>query len=364
VTGGSLRSRVAALPPLPEHPLVSVVLAVRDEERHIAATLDAVRSQDWPREALEVIVADGASRDRTATLVAHVAARDPRVRLIANPERFVAQGLNRAIAAARGAVVVRVDGHCRVPPGYVRAAVGALRAGEAECAGGPVHTRATTALGRAIALAMSTRWGVGGASFRVARDRRQVEHLPFGAWRRETLAWLGGFDARFVRNQDDELSDRLRRAGGRILMLPEQAVDYWCRDSLAALGRQYHGYGFWKVRGIRLRGGWPSSPRHLVPAALLLGGAAGAVLGAVTGSAAVAALVPGLYASFLALASAHTWVTTGAREAALLPLVLPVLHGAYGAGFLHALAGHSALPPAEEAATAGAPESAGGREAA
>jgi len=332
-----LQHRVAALPTLPATPLVSVVIAVRDEERHITATLDAVRLQDWPREALEIIVADGASTDTTREMIDRIAARDPRVRRVDNPERFVAHGLNRAIAVARGAVVVRVDGHCRIPASYVRAAVEALRSGEAECVGGPVRTRAVSRMGQRIALAMSTRWGVGGATFRVARERRLVDHLPFGAWRRETLAWLGGFDERFVRNQDDELSDRLRRAGGRILMLPDQVVDYWCRDSLRGLARQYFGYGRWKVQGIRERGGAPASLRHVVPAALLVSTVAGALLAAVTRTPAIALLTPLAYVTFLVVATAESVVVHG-RQALGLPLVLPVLHAAYGSGFLAGLA--------------------------
>ncbi len=351
MTTPTLQDRVASLPALPATPLVTVIVAVRDEARHITATLDAVRSQDWPREALEIVVADGRSTDDTRGLLSRIAERDPRVRLIDNPDRFVAHGLNRAIAVARGAVVVRVDGHCRIPPGYVRAAVAALRAGEAECAGGPVRTLATSAMGERIALAMSTRWGVGGATFRVTRERRLVDHLPFGAWRRETLVWLGGFDERFVRNQDDELSDRLRRAGGRILMLPDQVVDYWCRDALHALARQYFGYGRWKVHGIRARGGAPASMRHVVPAALLIALASGAALGAALRAPWLALTTPLTYLAFLVVATSAAAVVHG-RRALGLPLVLPVLHGAYGAGFLLGLVTrrHAALAPGVEPA--------------
>lgn len=116
-------------------PFVTVLLAVRNEERHICAALDAVRAQDWPRDRMEILVADGCSTDATRSLVERVAARDPRVRLIDNPDRFVAQGLNRALAASRGDVIVRVDGHCRVPSGYVRAGVEALRSDTLACAG-------------------------------------------------------------------------------------------------------------------------------------------------------------------------------------------------------------------------------------
>lgn len=323
--------------PLAETPFVTVILAVRNEEAHVGAALESVCGQDWPRERMEILVADGRSDDATRAIVAAHAARDPRVRLLDNPQRFVAQGLNRALAESRGDVIVRVDGHCRVPCQYVRASVAVLRAGEAECAGGPVRARGETTVARAIALAMSTPWGVGGATFRWANRRGAVDHLPFGVWRREVFETLGGFDESLVRNQDDEFSDRLRRAGGRIVMLPELAADYWSRATLAGLWRQYRGYGYWKVRVIRKRGGWPSSPRHLVPAAFVLAMTASAIA-AFGPLAPLAAVTPAAYAAFLVAATLHTALARRDAAAAALPAVLPVMHAAYGVGFLHALA--------------------------
>ncbi len=347
----TLRERIAALPPLAEHPLVTVVMAVRNESAHVARALDAVRAQDWPRERLEIVVADGDSDDDTAGQVDRIAARDPRVRRLDNPARHVAPGLNLALAAARGDVIVRVDGHCRVPAGYVREGVAVLRLGDAECAGGPVRATGETAMARAIALAMSSRFGVGGASFRWARDAREVDHVPFGVWRREVFAAIGPFDETLVRNQDDELSDRLHRAGGRIRLMPGQEVEYWSRATLAGLWRQYLGYGFWKVRVIRRRGGWPSSPRHLAPAGLLLGLAGGTALAAVTGAWASAAVLPATYAAFLALATSATLAAKRDPAAWLLPLAIPVMHAAYGGGFLAALLAREPDPaPADDAA--------------
>ena len=357
MTACTLRERLAALPPLSPAPLVSVVMAVRNEARHIARALEAVRAQDWPRERLEIIVADGMSDDGTADQLDRIAARDPRVRRIANPDRYVAAGLNRALAEARGDVIVRVDGHCRVPASYVRAGVDALREGRAECAGGPVRALGETPMARAIAIAMSTPFGVGGASFRWARETREVDHIPFGVWRRELFEVIGSFDETLVRNQDDELSDRLRRAGGRILLLSGQVVDYWSRATLGGLARQYFGYGYWKVRVIRRRGGWPSSPRHLVPAAFLLALALGSAAGLASRNVAWAAAVPALYALFLFVATTAAYANRRESSALWLPLVLPVMHVAYGAGFLAALPAPGPAPapaahPAERRAEA------------
>jgi GT2 family glycosyltransferase len=325
-------------PALEEQPRVSVILAVRDEERFIGRALDAVRAQSYPSDRIEILVVDGESRDRTRDVVEAAAMRDPRVRLLHNPLRRVAGGLNVGLRAARGDVIVRVDGHCVIPPDYLATCVRLLRSGQADCAGGPVRAEGETAMGRAIAMAMSTPFGVGGASFRWASVEREVDHLPFGAWRRQVFETIGLFDETLVRNQDDELSDRLRRAGGRIVMHPGISVRYFSRTSLTGLWRQYRGYGYWKVRVIRKRGGWPSSPRHLVPAAFVCAALGALLVAAWSRSWVPPACVLGPYAAFLLAAALQLSATRRDRVALLVPGALATMHVAYGVGFLRALA--------------------------
>lgn len=322
---------------LDQHPRVSVILAVRDEERHIARALGSVCGQSYPRDRIEILVVDGESTDGTREIVEAKAMRDPRVQLLHNPLRRVAGGLNVGLRAARGDVIVRVDGHCVIPPDYIETCVRRLRAGDADCVGGPVRAEGESVVGQAVAMAMSTPFGVGGASFRWASAECDVDHLPFGAWRRQVFEVIGPFDETLVRNQDDELSDRLRRAGGRIVLHPGIAVRYFSRSSLSGLWRQYLGYGYWKVRVIRKRGGWPSSPRHLVPAAFVC-----ATLGALAVAAGARSWLPlacvlGPYAAFVMLAVVQSGATRRDRAAALLPAALATMHVAYGVGFLGAL---------------------------
>jgi len=334
---------------MPE-PFVSVVVPVRNERRTIAACLDALVAQDYPR--LEILVVDGASADGTPDLVAAHAATDERIRLLSNPARHAAQAMNVGIAAARGDVVARVDGHAIVPADFLRRTVDALRRRrDVACVSGALTTVGATPTGRAIAAAMSSSAGVGSARFRTgARAECLVDTVAFPVYRRRTLERLGPFDEELVRNQDDELNLRLTRAGGRILLLPDLRIVYFCQPTLAGLWRQYFQYGFWKVRVIQKHRA-PASWRHLVPGALVaaLGGAALAALVA-------PALRPGalgvfaLYAAGIAGASVLIAVRRGLPSVARIGAALVTLHLAYGTGFWSGLArfGLRRRPPHED----------------
>ena len=119
-------------------PYVTVVMPIRNEARFIERSLRAVLDQDYPSDRLEILVADGMSTDGTRDLVAALGSRSRNLRLISNPGAIVSVGLNRAIAEARGEIVVRVDGHTVVEPDYVSRCVVALQTSGADCVGGPM----------------------------------------------------------------------------------------------------------------------------------------------------------------------------------------------------------------------------------
>ncbi|HEV2405395.1 MAG TPA: glycosyltransferase, partial [Ktedonobacterales bacterium] len=91
-------------------PLVSVIIAVRNEAAFIARSLGAILAQDYPADRMEILLADGESDDDTVRIARSLPGGE-RVRILANPQRIQSAGLNLLIQEARGEYVVRVDGH-------------------------------------------------------------------------------------------------------------------------------------------------------------------------------------------------------------------------------------------------------------
>jgi succinoglycan biosynthesis protein ExoA len=166
---------------------------------------------------------------------------------------------------------VRVDGHCEIAPDYIENCVFHLQKNEAEAVGGPIETIGETLTAKAIAVAMSSNFGVGGSAFRCVDDREMyVDTVAFPGYKREIFDKIGMFNEELVRNQDDEFSYRLRKLGGKILLAPDVRVRYYSRSSLKSLWRQYFQYGYWKVRVLQLH---PKqmSLRQFVPFAFVAG---------------------------------------------------------------------------------------------
>lgn len=315
----------------PAAPTVSVILPVRREGREFAATLTRVLEQDYPA-IVEVLVVDGMSDDETRSVVLRFAEGDGRVKLLDNPGRIVPTAMNVGIRAAAGTVIVRVDGHTRIRPDYVSRCVAALAASRADCVGGRMDAVGDSFIGRAVAAATSGPFGVGNSHFHYSETPRTTETVYLGTWPRETLVRAGGFDEEMVRDQDDELNYRLRKAGGTVWLDPSIRSEYTPRGSLLKLWSQYLQYGVWKVRVFQKH---PSMMRwrHFAPSACVLAAIAGVVL-ALTVPWGRFVLAAGAAAYLLAAAVAAIRTPASPTERLVMPVVFATIHGAYGTGFL------------------------------
>lgn len=314
-------------------PLVSVIIPMRNEAASIGALLDSVLAQDYPRDRLEVLVVDGESDDGSADVVARVAARDPRVRLLHNPQRIVPPALNIAIRAARGEIVARVDGHTRLAPDYLRIGVETLARTGADNVGGRMDAVGGGWFGDAVADATASPAGVG-SYFHFGTEERDVDTVYLGMWPRAVFARVGLFDEELVRNQDDELNYRLRKLGGRVRLNPAMRSWYQNRRDLVHLLRQYYQYGQWKVRVLQKHPA-QMSWRHFVPPAFVAGMTLLAVLAGEWAPAAWALRALALvYVAVLLVAAWRQSRRRGLAAVAATVLALACVHVAWGAGFL------------------------------
>jgi cellulose synthase/poly-beta-1,6-N-acetylglucosamine synthase-like glycosyltransferase len=312
-------------------PFVSLIVPVRNEATHIGTCLEALLDQTYPADRVEILVVDGMSDDATVSVVRDAMARDSRVRLLMNPELLMAAGLNQGISMARGDVIGVISGHSIVEPDYLTRSVANLLRTEAWSTGGAIVRIGATPVQRAIAAASSSSIGVGDARHNYATQAGWVESVFPGLWPRRVFDEVGPFDVTMPYNEDNELSLRIRNAGGGIWYDPDVRVRYVPRESLPGLFTQYRRYARGRIRVYRKHGagiGW----RHLLPPALVLWIALGWIGGLVSETWLlpwVSSIV--VYAVALVLGSIP--VASGANVL-LVAVAAGTMHLGYGVGML------------------------------
>ena len=322
---------------------ISIVVACRNEAKHIRPFLNSVLAQDFSDFNWEVIIADGESNDGTCELLTQEALSNPRIILLENPARIVATGLNAAIKVAHGEIILRMDAHTEYALDYVRKCVETLEATGASNVGGPARTRAQGPRARAIEAAYHSRFSSGGARFHDEGFDGYVDTVPYGCWWKQTLERLGMFDERLVRNQDDELNLRITRGGGKIWQSSKIVSWYTPRPTLLSLFHQYFQYGFWKVFVIREHK-TPASLRHLVPGgfvlinilliALLIGSTVFKFRLLMLATLRLEVIVLITYMLGCIIAACFSARRFGWRLFRYLPFTFAVFHSSYGLGFL------------------------------
>jgi len=309
------------------HPSISVILPVLNEETHLEEAVHSILSQDYQGK-LEVILAVGPSRDRTLEIAQSISRRDSRVVLVDNPSGRTAAGLNIALNKSQSPVVVRVDGHAHIPNDYITLIVEILNKTGAVNVGGVMAAVGTTPFERAVAGAMRSPLGVGASRFHTGGEAGIVDTVYLGAFRREALVAIGGFDERFTRAQDWELNFRLRENGGVVYFDPRLHVTYRPRSTVKALAKQYFEYGRWR-RVVSRRHSGTINYRYLAPPIALVG----FTLSLIAGFFLPILFIPAaIYLLFVLAASVR--IASSIREYFLLLTVIPTMHFAWGAGFI------------------------------
>lgn len=313
---------------------VTLILPIRNEGAYLAAALDAVLAQDYPRELLEILITDSMSTDETREIVKEYIRKDPRIQMFDNPGRIVPTGMNIALRQAEGDIIIRVDGHCIIAPDYVSKCVEVLTRTKADNCGGCMTACGTNIFGKAVALATSTPFGVGNSKFHYSQKEEEVDSVYLGAWPKQVFKSIGLFDEELVRNQDDEFNYRLRKAGGKIILSPEIKSQYFARSDPKRLYRQYFQYGFYKVRVLQ-KHPRQMSLRQFVPPFFVLSLLSCILLAlAVNWGWIVLAALAGSYTISNLAASMSIGTKKGWQYVWLLPFVFTTIHIGYGSGFL------------------------------
>ena len=309
-------------------PAISVILPVLNEEPHLAESVSAILSQDYIG-SFEIILALGPSRDQTNMIAESLAQRDSRIKLVMNPSGKTAAGLNLAIAASESPVIVRVDGHAKIPNNYLSLAVSILRESGAVNVGGVMAAEGVTNFEIAVSRAMRSALGVGASRFHTGGNAGEADTVYLGAFRREAINAVGGFDERYTRAQDWELNHRLRKNGGKIYFDPRLQVTYRPRPNLKKLAKQYFQYGRWRRVVSRSHPGTVNL-RYLAPPFTLLGTITSLLLGLLIDP--FLFIPAAVYGIFLLISS--IFISKTIREFISLLVIIPTMHFAWGAGFV------------------------------
>ncbi len=321
---------------------VSVIIPCYNERNTIQLLLDALYTQSYPRDAMEVIITDSASTDGTPSVIAewHQNHLDMRVQVVDQPIRSIPAALNAAIQASSGEIIVRLDAHSKPNSDYVERCVTSLSEGLGQNVGGvwDIHPGRDHWISRSIAAAAGHPIGVGDARYRFSNQPAYVDTVPFGAFKRALVDQIGLFDESLLTNEDYEFNTRIRQQGGKIWFDPQIRSVYYARSNLKDLAKQYWRYGFWKLQMLRrypntLRWRQALPPLFIVTLLLLMLLSPFFVL-------ALWALITvlGVYIFILLLAGVQLGIKYKAMAlCAGAPLAIAVMHFSWGAGFLWGL---------------------------
>jgi glycosyltransferase involved in cell wall biosynthesis len=247
--------------------LVSIIIPCRNEEKYIANCLDSIIANDYPKEKLEVLVVDGISEDGTREIIKEYAQQYTNIKFLDNPKKIAPTAMNIGIKEAKGDIIIRMDAHNGYPKDYISKIVYWLEKSGADNVGGIWITlpAVETIKAKAIAFALSSSFGVGNAMFRIGvKEPTYVDTVPFGAYKKEVFDKIGLFNGDLVRNQDIEFNLRLKKAGGKILLVPEIISYYHARSNLKDLFKQNFWNGFWVIYSMKFAER-SSSIKHHIP---------------------------------------------------------------------------------------------------
>ncbi len=330
----------APMPTKDALPFVTIAMPCLNEEAYIESCIRSVAAQDYPKERMEILVADGGSTDRTREILAHLREEDARIAVIDNPHKIQAAGMNEIIRQSKGDVIVRMDVHCEYAKDYVSKCIEALERSGADNTGGAQRARARSWFQKALCAALESPLGVGGAAYRSAENEGFVDTVFLGAFRRRVFETVGMYDPKAITNEDAELNQRIVDAGGKVFLSKDVVVHYFPRDSFLKLAQQYYKYGRGRARTL-LKLGKFLSVRPAIPFFMVVGGTA---LLATSSLQPVTPFAFGAYALGTAAEAIRVGRKVGWQAVPIVWGIFPTLHVSHGIGFAAGLLRYGLSP--------------------
>ncbi len=313
-----------------KYPFVSVIIPIRNEKNYIGKCLESIIKNNYPKEKLEVLVIDGLSEDGSDKIVKTFTNNYPFFRLLNNKKKITPAALNIGIQNATGEIIIRMDGHSTYESNFITECVNLLRNTDASNVGATLKSVGTNYISNAIAIAMSSHFGVGNSHFRTTKQEMWVDTVFPGAWYKETLKKVGSFNEELIANQDAEFNYRLRKMGGKILLSPKLKCTYFVRNSLISLVKQFFRNGYYKLKTFTI---YPRSLkiRQLIPPLFVISLFVSVIL--IPYSIKGALIIPTIYFILNIYNSILNSKRKGWKYLPVLPLIFFIIHFAWGLGF-------------------------------
>lgn len=321
-----------------DFPFVSVICPVYNEKNYIRPCIESILKSDYPKNKMELYFVDGMSSDGTDAIILEYSEQYPWIKLLKNPKKTVPYALNIGIDKAIGSLIIRLDAHAFYPQNYISELVKWQLKLDADNVGGLCRTlpAKNTPVARAIAEAVSSKFGMGNSYFRVGVSQiRKVDTVPFGCFKRDLFARIGFFDTDLTRNQDDEFNGRIIKNGGSVYLLPHVVSDYYARDTMSKTAKMFYQYGLFKPL-VNKKLGAPATLRQFAPPLFVLGLFFGLILSFLTPYILVPYALVLLGYLFTALdygrKARNKW--SDWRIIFIMPITFFVIHVSYGFGYL------------------------------
>jgi glycosyltransferase involved in cell wall biosynthesis len=321
---------------------VSIIIPTKNEAKYLPRVIDSLLSQDYPQEDLEILIVDGRSTDHTRNAVEQYRRKAHAIRLIDNPQIYTVFAFNAGIKNATGDIIFFVGAHTEYSPNYVSTVVKYIQEGKAECVGSVACTLPgdDTLMARSIALVLSSPFGVGNSYMRTGQKTvRYTDTASCSGYKRDVFDKIGLFNEKLIYSQDIEFNLRLRKAGMRILLVPEITSYYYARPDLTSFCKHNFRNGLWSILPFKYSPIIPISIRHLIPLTFVTGLLCSFILSFFsTVFLWLFYLILGSYgAAHLFFSGRIVFHTRDLRYLIMLPVTFTCLHLIYGMGSMWGL---------------------------